>query len=293
MMLPRFALTLSVAIQVLLVFHSSIASLPVVVGAKTTTSIIDKEGEDTTSITALRPWRRGLKKSSQEVASSPASGASDDPDKNLASELPDLTLPTKNTEITRHLWFSSSFFAKFWSMSRERRLYVYEGIWGNWGAWKGRRDGNWAACGAQLRVEAVQGKHYDDMAATGMRVRFCQFPQNWKDQSTDSLEEGPFGSWSDMKMCPRDTYIGRLQIRFEGEQGGGDDTAMNGLAIRCVDKNWKHVEDIVVSYGHWGHWRDWVGYHGMFVKQVRVRNEAYRWGSDSTGLNGIQIIVSP
>lgn len=337
MMLPRFAFTLSVAVQVLLVFHSSIASLPVVVGAKTTTSSINKEGEDTTSTSVLRPGRRGLKKSSQEVASSTAFGASDneqhhilkkkeaskvvlsnaadqtmqeevvlgdthdypppdninmideydddkniradfDPDKNFASELSDLTLPTKNAGITTR-------------QLGQRKVVVYHGHWGTWGSWYGSGTGRWAACGAQLRVESPQGGG-DDTAANGIKFRLCGLHsgKNWNSQWTVTPTQGRWGGWTGMKMCPRNKYIGAVRIRFEDKQGGGDDTALNGLQIFCVDKNWRGGSTITVHHGHWGSWKNWEYIVGTLVKQVQVRNEGPIIGDD-TGLNGIALRV--
>lgn len=44
---------------------------------------------------------------------------------------------------------------------------------------------------------------------------------------------GKWGNWKGMKHCPKDHYVCGLEVRFEDDQGGGDDTAMNGLKMDC------------------------------------------------------------
>ena len=47
--------------------------------------------------------------------------------------------------------------------------------------------------------------------------------------------EGPWGSWHEPTYCPARHYVCGLEQKLEGPQGGGsgDDTALNGVAMRC------------------------------------------------------------
>ncbi len=47
------------------------------------------------------------------------------------------------------------------------------------------------------------------------------------------VDAGVWGDWKGWKFCPQRTYACGAQIRFEAQQGEGDDTAMNGLMIAC------------------------------------------------------------
>ncbi len=58
---------------------------------------------------------------------------------------------------------------------------------------------------------------------------------DWRGGATDvSVEEGGWGTWKpDYIMCPEGSYVCGLQTRFEGSQGNGDDTALNGIRMKC------------------------------------------------------------
>ena len=57
---------------------------------------------------------------------------------------------------------------------------------------------------------------------------------NWTEGSVEvSVQEGMYGAWGGLKMCPVGTYVCGLHTRFEGNQGSGDDTALNGIRMQC------------------------------------------------------------
>jgi len=58
-----------------------------------------------------------------------------------------------------------------------------------------------------------------------------------KGASTKTVENGYWGGWKGMKTCPDNTYVCGLETRVEGKQGGGDDTAMNGIKMKCCKFN--------------------------------------------------------
>ena len=58
-----------------------------------------------------------------------------------------------------------------------------------------------------------------------------------KGASTKTVENGYWGGWRGMKTCPDNTYVCGLETRVEGTQGGGDDTAMNGIKMKCCKFN--------------------------------------------------------
>ena len=76
----------------------------------------------------------------------------------------------------------------------------------------------------------------DARGMTGLRFQFCHV-ENWNVQEMVEVEIGD-GDFEGMKMCPYDTYIASLQVRYEnylgaGRSPGNDDTGINGLKVKC------------------------------------------------------------
>ena len=58
-------------------------------------------------------------------------------------------------------------------------------------------------------------------------------------------------------MCPTDSYITSMNARVESRQGDGDDTAMNGVQMRCRNEDGVMTETSTVDPGYWGSWSGW------------------------------------
>ena len=121
----------------------------------------------------------------------------------------------------------------------------------------------------------------------GLRLVFCNIA-DWYDRKTVSVHPGYWGGWGSVVMCPANQYITGGQMRIEGKQAGGDDTAANGLQIKCAnpttwssDESWQ-----LVSSGHWGDWRSevWSQHQLVCAANVRVQSP----GGDDTALNGVR-----
>ncbi len=114
-----------------------------------------------------------------------------------------------------------------WSGATEW-ISSYDGHWGSWySSASCAGPGNYLT-GARLRFEASQGGG-DDTAANDVEFQ-C---------TSSSIIHAPgghtWGSWLGWTSCPAKSAVCGLAIRFEGSQGGGDDTAMNGLELECCD----------------------------------------------------------
>jgi len=169
-------------------------------------------------------------------------------------------------------------------------ITIYGGVWGEWKTQMKTQQNGLYACGAELRFESRQGGG-DDTAANGLRLKYCGL-SDWHNQDQQTIWNGNWGDWRGMVMCPYGKYIGAGNVRFEDAIGrGGDDTALNGLAIWCVDKNWNYGEMEVVYYGEWGGWKGWNYEVGKLVKGARVRYEDPIGNGDDTAMNGIQFNI--
>ena len=168
-------------------------------------------------------------------------------------------------------------------------ITIYNGIWGGWKHWRKTQSSGMYACGAELRFEDSQGGG-DDTAANGLKLKYCGL-SDWYVQEEQEIWGGNWGGWKGWQMCPYGKYIGAGNVRFEDSQGGGDDTALNGLAIYCVDKDWRNGEVKIVYYGKWGGWKGWSYRANKLVKGARVRYEDSIGRGDDTAMNGIQFNV--
>jgi len=144
------------------------------------------------------------------------------------------------------------------------------------------------ACGAQLRFEGNQGRG-DDTAANGLQLTYCGL-KNWYTQESRLIWGVNWGSWTAMKMCSEGKYIGAASVRFE-DPIDEDDTALNGLQIYCVEKNWSKGKVVMVYAGIWGVWQPWAYKVHKLVKGAKVRFEDSQGDGDDTALNGIYFNV--
>jgi len=175
------------------------------------------------------------------------------------------------------------------SVHGNENIVIHEGLWGEWKDWKDIDSNGMYACGAELRSEDRQGAG-DDSAANGLRLKYCGL-SDWRIQKQQEIWTGDWGKWKKMVMCPHGKYIGAATVRFEDRQGGGDDSALNGLAIWCVNENWRNGEVKIVYNGEWGGWKDWSYKVNKLVKGARVRYEDKRGGGDDSAMNGIEFNV--
>lgn len=106
-----------------------------------------------------------------------------------------------------------------------------EGPHGTWGYEQFCPLGTYAN-GYRMKQEPSQGKGVkhgdDDTTANGVEI-ICSDPAKTALKS----KEGGWGTWGTAGYCPADQYICGMRTRVEPGQGGGDDTALNGLEVKC------------------------------------------------------------
>jgi hypothetical protein len=99
---------------------------------------------------------------------------------------------------------------------------------GPWGSWLGSKQcakGQYLV-GAKMMIERPLGGG-DDTAADNVTFRCTAGSE------LVITHNAEFGAWSDLQMCPADTAICGIQTRVEGDQHGGDDTALNDAKFVC------------------------------------------------------------
>lgn len=93
--------------------------------------------------------------------------------------------------------------------------------------------------GVAQRVEGPQGGGYEGGADdTGLNQvdLICQTVARTSATSRLVSHVGAYGTMYAPKLCPSGALVG-MQVKFETSQGSGDDSAANGVKIRCSDEH--------------------------------------------------------
>ena len=107
----------------------------------------------------------------------------------------------------------------------------HDGMWGSWNASASCTGPNNYLNRARIRIEPSQGGGSNDDTAANNVEFGCSLGANIQAPGGQG-----WGSWSTWNQCPSNTAICGLSSRFESPQGGGDDTAMNGLELKCCNR---------------------------------------------------------
>ncbi|XP_017542418.1 vitelline membrane outer layer protein 1-like [Pygocentrus nattereri] len=158
------------------------------------------------------------------------------------------------------------------------------GSWGTWGEVEMCPKGYYAA-GYSLKVEdPIKG---DDTALNGIRLHCVNTPTGveWNsDFATVKSETGSWGLWKGPKYCPSGMLMA-FQLRVEGQQGDGDDTAANNIRFQCSG-----VDVDFVGWGtSWGEWGNWSKYcTGKGICGIQTKVEEPQGSGDDTALNDVR-----
>ncbi len=90
-------------------------------------------------------------------------------------------------------------------------------------------------------------------------------------------------------MCPKGYFVVGFQVRFQGDQGNGDDTAFNGLKFLCRDSTFG-VFFTSVYEGRWGDWYPWQAIpddKSEYINGFQIRFQPNQGNGDDTALNGL------
>eukprot|EP00586_Coscinodiscus_wailesii_P015378 CAMPEP_0172518646 /NCGR_PEP_ID=MMETSP1066-20121228/290942_1 /TAXON_ID=671091 /ORGANISM="Coscinodiscus wailesii, Strain CCMP2513" /LENGTH=386 /DNA_ID=CAMNT_0013301075 /DNA_START=153 /DNA_END=1311 /DNA_ORIENTATION=+ len=174
---------------------------------------------------------------------------------------------------------------------------------GYWGDWKDPVEGGlgYYACGADMRFE--DDHDGDETAGNGLKLIFCHYNDWSRTTGFKEIFPGIWGNWKGEKMCPENMYIDGAKVRFEDTQESDstfnntettDETALNGLHIRCSTKDGMSNSWVSVYDGLLGQWYSEVIKPGNFVTGARIQFQDYLGPSvDDTAWNGLRFKFEP
>jgi pimeloyl-ACP methyl ester carboxylesterase len=107
-----------------------------------------------------------------------------------------------------------------------------------------------------------------------------------------SVSEGIWGSWSATRYCPAGTFAVGYDMRVEGGQGSGDDTALNAVRLHCAGPNATYPS-VVAHDGWYGSWHPSAVCSGTsYLSGAALRLEGSQGSGDDTGANDVRFRCS-
>ena len=84
-------------------------------------------------------------------------------------------------------------------------------------------------------IYAASAKSQFDRASTLVKELDQKRPNSANDAMTRTIQahDGLWGDWSRPVMAPPNYYVAGIAVRFENDQRGGDDTALNAVQLYC------------------------------------------------------------
>lgn len=120
-----------------------------------------------------------------------------------------------------------------------------------------------------------------------------------------TLGPGQWGKFVCPVFCPPDTFAYEIILKSEGSQGGGirngnDDTALNGVAFFCRERDGSMRGSIFSNQGPWGSWVSWASCPDATTAASpivggRIQIEPYQGSgnsNDDTGANAVRATCS-
>jgi hypothetical protein len=111
------------------------------------------------------------------------------------------------------------------SESASQRLSAWEGMWGEWSEPQ-HCPGGALAMEAQIKLEDPQGLD-DAQAATAVRFGCSD------GTALQAANDSAAGAWRGPFACPAKSAFCGLSLWYQPPQDDGDDTALNGIRLRC------------------------------------------------------------
>eukprot|EP00727_Mastigamoeba_balamuthi_P003350 m51a1_g13011 hypothetical protein (204) ;mRNA; f:751-1476 len=112
--------------------------------------------------------------------------------------------------------------------------YTPQSSVGKWGTWDTPTH-----CPSGLFVVGFMVRFQEccsakDDTALNRIIFICNNPSGTQKYYSPELGKTSWGEWSTEYLCPPEYVAGAIRTRVQDSVGLGDDTAMNGVALRCI-----------------------------------------------------------
>ena len=177
---------------------------------------------------------------------------------------------------------------------RQIEITVIDGNWGEWQNSKTMCNNNGYVCGITTRYQKFKGSsvNQDDSSLNGITLECC----DWEDNDhhfpqIKSVSNGFEGDQYNTAACGKYKFICGLRAKYAAP-GYNDETALNGLEIRCCDKYiWASHDIYPVVLGDFGEWQNnfTLCPNNYYVCGMTMKEQEYSPDEDNTAANGIKV----
>lgn len=120
--------------------------------------------------------------------------------------------------------------------------------------------------------------------------------QNVRNDQVGTLESGNgglWGSWTRPVYCPPGSWATGYTMRVEPDQGRGDDTGLNAIALYCQDRSGRSMGRISPHPGFWGNWVEGASCsQRSFLSYFQLKVEQNQGSRDDTAANSVAFMCS-
>lgn len=102
-----------------------------------------------------------------------------------------------------------------------------------------------------------------------------------------------WGNWGNWQHCDNNAYAVAFQLKTEGDQGDGDDTSLNSIALYCGEQpGITNGQWITSAEGSWGNWGQKMFCNDGFFIGAEFRSEGDQRSGDDTAGNNLSLRCS-
>lgn len=120
----------------------------------------------------------------------------------------------------------------------------------------------------------------------------CSFLTSFNAQKVErwlqSTRYTNFGDWGEEQLCPPDSWVSSMNLKIEGVQGQGDDTALNSIQLTCTNFNGDETATISSLEGPWGEQRGRKFCDG-YATGFQLKSESNQGSGDDTGAVNLKL----
>ncbi|XP_053572109.1 vitelline membrane outer layer protein 1 [Bombina bombina] len=118
---------------------------------------------------------------------------------------------------------------------------------------------------------------------------FSQGYEAWSPRTISVSNGGRWGNWGSTNWCPSGSVARGFSVKVEPTQGRGDDTALNGIRLHCVDRENNQKQNTITSKeGPWGYWSSTFWCLDSHLISFSLRVEPPQGDGDDTAANNIR-----